>query len=210
MSSQLQTAAADPTQKASRKLPKFVQIGFGLAILLLNGCSAQPRLPMDTVADLDLTRFMGDWHVLADIATPFDRNAVEPLETYKLAPGGVVETTYSYREGSPDGPLRERNLKGFVSTESPAIWGMQIFWPVKAEYRVVYLDADYQTTIIGRSKRDFVWVMARSPAIDPALFATLMQTVQTLGYDLTKIRIHEPMRSLQVREAESNTQRTDR
>ena len=115
MSSQLQTAAADPTQKASRKLPKFVQIGFGLAILLLNGCSAQPRLPMDTVADLDLTRFMGDWHVLADIATPFDRNAVEPLETYKLAPGGVVETTYSYREGSPDGPLRERNLKGFVS-----------------------------------------------------------------------------------------------
>ena len=55
---------------------------------------------------------MGDWHVLADIATPFDRNAVNPLETYKLAPGGVVETTYSYREGSPDGPLRERNLKG--------------------------------------------------------------------------------------------------
>ena len=165
---------------------------------------------MNTVADLNLTRFMGDWHVLADIATPFDRNAVKPLETYKLAPGGVVETTYSYREGSPEGPLRERNLKAFVSAESPAIWGMQIFWPVKAEYRVVYLDAAYQTTIIGRTKRDFVWVMARTPAIDPETFATLMKTVQTLGYDLSQLRIHEPMRSLQAQAAEANINRNDR
>jgi apolipoprotein D and lipocalin family protein len=165
---------------------------------------------MNTVADLNLTRFMGDWHVLADIETPFDRNAVEPLESYKLAPGGVVETTYSYREGTTDGALRERNLKAFVSDESPAIWGMQIFWPVKAEYRIVYLDAEYQTTIIGRTKRDFVWVMARTPAIDPAYFAGLMQTVQTLGYDLAKIRIHEPMRSLQRQGDESRTKSTDR
>ena len=63
---------------------------------------------MKAVADLNLDRFMGDWYVLADIETPFDRKAVAPLETYKQAPGGVVETTYSYREGSSDGPLRER------------------------------------------------------------------------------------------------------
>ena len=165
---------------------------------------------MNTVANLDLTRFMGDWHVLADIETPFDRNAVEPLETYKLAPGGVVETTYSYREGSPEGPLRERNLKAFVSAESPAIWGMQIFWPVKAEYRVVYLDAAYQTTIIGRTKRDFVWVMARTPAIDPETFETLMKTVHSLVYDLSLLLIHEPMRSLQAQAAEANINRNDR
>ena len=165
---------------------------------------------MKTVADLNLTRFMGEWHVLADIETPFDRNAVMPLESYRLAPGGVVETTYSYREGTPEGPLRERNLKGFVSDQSPAIWGMQIFWPVKAEYRVVYLDNDYQTTIIGRTKRDFVWVMARTPAIDPAIFSGLMQTVQTLGYDLSKIRIHEPMCSLQVQTTEPYINRNDR
>jgi apolipoprotein D and lipocalin family protein len=87
---------------------------------------------------------------------------------------------------------------------------MQIFWPVKAEYRVVYLDAAYQTTIIGRTKRDFVWVMARTPAIDPETFATLLKTVQTLGYDLSQLRIHEPMRSLQAQAAEANINRNDR
>ena len=162
---------------------------------------------MKTVADLDLNRFMGDWHVLADIATPFDRNAVAPLESYALSSDLVVDTTYSYREGYAEGPLRERHLKGFVSEESSAIWGMQIFWPIKAEYRVVYLDEDYQTTIIGRTKRDFVWVMARTPSIEPKAFAALMQTVQTLGYDLKKIRIHEPMRSLQ---AKLNAKTSDR
>jgi len=51
--------------------------------------------------------------------------------------------------------------------------------------------------------------MARTPAIDPETFATLMTTVQTLGYDLSQIRIHEPMRSLQVQETESNINRND-
>ena len=87
---------------------------------------------------------------------------------------------------------------------------MQIFWPVKAEYRVVYLDDDYQTTIIGRTKRDFVWVMARTPSIDPATFKALLKTVQTLGYDLEKIRIHEPMRSLHATNTTSNAKSSDR
>ena len=61
---------------------------------------------MQAVDNLELNRFMGDWHVLADIATPFDRNAVMPLEHYRLNNGNVVETIYQYREGTAEGPLR--------------------------------------------------------------------------------------------------------
>jgi len=161
----------------------------------LFGCSYQTGKPMKVIDQLDLPRFMGDWHVLADIATPFDRNAVLPLERYKLVDDNIVETIYQYHDGSPEGPIRERHLKGFVSTDSNAIWGMQIIWPIKADYRVVYLDDAYQTTIIGRVKRDFVWVMARTPTIASEDFEALLNEVQALGYDLDRLRIHEPMRS---------------
>ena len=51
------------------------------------------------------------------------------------------------------------------ATPSGAVWGMQFIWPFKADYRVIYLNDDYTQTIIGREKRDYVWIMARSPAI---------------------------------------------
>ena len=162
---------------------------------------------MQAVDNLELNRFMGDWHVLADIATPFDRNAIMPLERYRLNDDNVVETIYQYREGTAEGPLRERHIKGFVSKQSNAIWGMQVFWPIKADYRVVYLDEDYQTTIIGRVKRDFVWIMARSPTIGNERFETLLARVSALGYDTNDLRIHEPMGS-QWLSADSKSQLT--
>jgi apolipoprotein D and lipocalin family protein len=64
---------------------------------------------------------------------------------------------------------------------------MQFVWPVEAEYRVVYLDADYSQTVIGRSKRDYVWIMARTPEIPAADYARLVALVGELGYDVTQL-----------------------
>jgi apolipoprotein D and lipocalin family protein len=178
-----------------------------LLSVFLVGCSHQTGKPMQAVDNLELNRFMGDWHVLADIATPFDRNAVMPLERYRLNDDKVVETIYQYREGTVEGPVRERHIKGFVSKQSNAIWGMQVFWPIKADYRVVYLDEGYQTTIIGRVKRDFVWIMARTPTIDNEHFDALLERITFLGYDTDDLRIHEPMRS-QYLSAETASRRT--
>ena len=69
-----------------------------------------------------------------------------------------------------------------------AVWGMQFVWPIKAEYRIVYLDTDYQFTIIGRSKRDYVWLMAREPIIAETDYDRLLKIIAEEGYDLGKIR----------------------
>ena len=64
---------------------------------------------------------------------------------------------------------------------------MRCIWPIKADYRIVYLDEDYSQTIIGRQKRDFVWIMAREPEISEADYAMLMSVVESLGYDTSKV-----------------------
>jgi len=63
-----------------------------------------------------------------------------------------------------------------------AVWGMQFIWPIKAEYVIAYLDESYQITIVGRSKRDYVWIMARAPCLDDAVYADLLSRVTALGY----------------------------
>ena len=189
----------DPKRRKSFRL---IVVPLYLTLFLLAGCSAQQGPTMETVENLDLDRFMGQWHVLADISTPFDRDAFVPLESYTRVGQNIVETVYSYREGNATGPLRERHLKAFVSDESNAVWAMQIFWPIKAEYRVVFVDPEYQTTIVGRSKRDFVWVMSRSPEISAPALTSLLQRTQDLGYDLSKLRLHQSPNAL---DTESST-----
>jgi apolipoprotein D and lipocalin family protein len=65
---------------------------------------------------------------------------------------------------------------------------MQFIWPFKAEYRIIYLSDDYEQTIIGRSKRDYVWIMARRPSIPEEDYKRLVIFLEEQGYAAEKIR----------------------
>ena len=144
--------------------------------------------PMATVDYVDLERFMGDWFVIANIPTALEKGAHNPLESYKLDKNGTIATTFSFNDGSFDGERKVYNPRGFVKDkETNARWGMQFIWPIKADYRVVYLDEDYQYTVIGRKARDYVWVMARNSEISDEKYQVLIDFVVSLGYPAEKI-----------------------
>jgi apolipoprotein D and lipocalin family protein len=102
---------------------------------------------------------------------------------------GKIATTFRFREGGFDGPEKTYKPTGFVRQNTGnAVWGMQFVWPIKAEYRILFVDEDYATTIIGRSKRDYVWIMARSPDISESDYRTLVSIIEAEGYDVEKLR----------------------
>lgn len=151
---------------------------------------------MQTVNYVNLEKFMGDWYVIANIPTYFERNAHNAVETYALNEDGGIDTTFTFRAGAFDGPLKTFHPKGFVKDKkSNSLWGMQFIWPIKADYRIVYLAADYDQVIIGRRARDYVWVMARTPEIPGSDYQLLKDRVKALGYDieqLVKVPQHWP------------------
>lgn len=159
-----------------------------LMVSLVAGCNDSGS-PLETVDYVDMERFMGDWYVIANIPTFLEKEAYNPVESYSLNEDGTVATTFVFRKGGFDGPRKEYNPKGFIKNrESNAVWGMQFVWPIKGDYRIVYLAEDYSVTIIGRNKRDFVWLMARTPQIDEELFLELRDRIEAMGYDVSKLR----------------------
>ena len=162
--------------------PSLHQIVAALSLLGILGCGSAPTIP--TVETLDLKRFMGDWYVIANIPTVFEKNAFNAIESYRLDSDGSIETTFRFNKGGFDGPEKIYHSRAFVvDKDSNAHWGMQFVWPFKAEYRVVFLSEDYSRTIIGRSKRDYVWIMAREPSIPDADYAKLLDLLKSYGYD---------------------------
>ncbi len=144
---------------------------------------------MKTVDYVDLPRYMGDWYVIANIPTFIEKEAHNAVERYDLTADGTVATTFTFNKGAFDGPQKIYRPTGFIEdTQSNALWGMQFIWPVKGDFRIVYLDDDYQNTIIGRQARDYVWIMSRTPTISDETYEKLKNFVASLGYDVSLLK----------------------
>jgi apolipoprotein D and lipocalin family protein len=155
--------------------------------ILLSACRSAPELqPVDYV---DIERFMGDWYVIANIPTFLEEGAHNAIESYRLDEDGTIATTFTFHDGDFNGPLKEYNPRGFVvDGTGNAVWGMQFVWPVKADYRIIYLAADYSVTIIGHNPRNYVWLMARTPEIDEAAFEEAKAFIESVGYDVSQLQ----------------------
>ena len=169
-------------------LPKTLLLACALAAST-TGAHAGDLPPIKPVAHVDLPRFMGKWYVIATIPTRFEKKAYNPVETYTLQPDGQIDTQFHFRNGGFDKPVEAIHSTGFVKAgSSNAVWGVQVFWPIKMQYVVAYLKDDYSQTIIARDARDYTWVMARTPSVSQADYDALIARVTQLGYSSRDIR----------------------
>jgi apolipoprotein D and lipocalin family protein len=160
---------------------------YALSAGLLSACGHYA--PMDTVAHVDLDRFMGDWYVIANIPTFIEEGAHNAVESYALNEDGSIATTFSFNEGDFSGERKTYQPTGYiVDTSSNATWGMQFIWPFRADYRIIYLDADYSLTVIAREARDYVWIMARAPRISALEYSKALDFIESTGYDVRQVR----------------------
>ncbi|MDF3981678.1 lipocalin family protein [Luteibacter sahnii] len=158
-----------------------------LALFPLAACSTQPTVPR--VPQVDVARYMGDWYVIASIPSRFEKGAVNAIESYRLQPDGVVRTDFRYRKESATGELKTMHAKGYPHADTNnAVWGMQFIWPIKAQYVISWLDPGYRFVIVARDKRDYVWVMARTPTITDAEYASLVGRVAAMGYNVNDLK----------------------
>ncbi len=163
---------------------RIILSSFLLGVL---GCGSSP--PISTANNVDLDRFMGDWYVIANIPTFIEKDAFNAVESYRLNEDGTVATTFRFREGSFTGEEKTYHPTGYVlDTDSNAVWGMQFFWPFKADYRIMFVAEDYSQTIIGRNQRDYIWIMARTPQIAEEDFMKLLTKALEQGYDISEIQ----------------------
>ena len=173
------------------RLNRLVALFF---LVILNACATNDVPPLEALdRKVELERFMGDWYVIGfiPISIPFfsEEGAHNGVESYRLTNEGVIETTYTFRDGDFDGPEKRFTPKGWVyDEETNAEWRMQFVWPFKAAYLIVYLDEDYQKTIIGVPDRKHVWIMSRVPDLSDADYREMLDQAASIGYEVEKVR----------------------
>jgi len=173
-----------------RRVLTFIFVAFAILAIVVAFGWRRPRSgdALTTTASIDLPRYMGAWWVIANIPYFGENGNVASRDVYKLDADGNVDTTYVYRKAF-DAPEKTLGSLGIVQAgNNNAYWIVRLFWVIRADYLVLEAAPDYSWALIGQPSRDLGWVLARDPAMDAALYTSLLQKFRGYGYAAERVR----------------------
>lgn len=168
--------------------------GFLFLCLMLCPALAQTQTDLELVEALDLERYQGLWHEIARLPNEFqdqcvgdvtaeytllESGKVEVINRCRLEDGSIDQANGLARRPDPSRPaaLKVRFAPRWLSL-LPFVWG---------DYQVFALDDDYQWALVGDPSREYLWMLARTPRIDPALYQDLIEQAAAQGFDTQAI-----------------------
>lgn len=172
-----------------------------ITLILVGACSvaaASEAPPADTppatVASLDVPRYMGSWFEIAKYPTWFQKKCVsgaraqysllgdgrvQVINRCRLASGEVSEATGVARQiGPPTSPKLEVRFAPAWLSFLPFVWG---------NYWVIDLDEAYQLVAVSEPSRQYLWILSRTPKVDPTRYQQLLGRLQQKGFHLDRL-----------------------
>lgn len=174
------------------KLRRFWAALLLVHLSVLHAAAQQDQPPLKAIAHLDVQRYLGRWFEIAKFPNRFQRQCVSDTSAdYSLLPSGHIRVLNQCRnsaghweqaigvarqiEGPGMAKLKVRFAPEWLSFV-PFVWG---------DYWVVDLDEKYELVAISEPRRDFLWILSRSPVVSEARFADLTQRLAAMGLDIT-------------------------
>lgn len=177
----------------SRAIRAAVLLSLGSAPLL--SAQAASPAPVTAIPALDLTRYAGRWHEIARLPNWFQKKCVrETVAEYELLADTTMRVVNSCRQadstltraegraklaerGGPASKLKVRFAPRILSF-LPMVWG---------DYWVLDLTDDYTVALVGTPDRKYLWILARVPDPDPALYQRMVDAAAAQGFDVTRL-----------------------
>src|SRR5512137_73765 len=152
----------------------------------LSGAEAKP---LEVVGHVDLERYLGTWYEIATIPQRFQKGLVGVSAHYALRPDGKIDVVNAGRKGALDGKVKSvRGKAWIVDKTTNAKLKVSFFWPFSGDYWIIDLDPNYQWAVVGHPSRTYLWILCRTPQMDPALYDEILKKIAAKGYDLSKIK----------------------
>lgn len=162
------------------------KLAFGctaLFVFSLNyGCTGVPD-GVQVVTGFELDRYLGTWHEIARLDHSFERGLSGVTAQYSLrADGGVSVINRGFNAAKNE--WNEATGKAyFVGTADTGQLKVSFFGPFYGGYNIIELDKDsYQYSMIAGPDRSYLWILSRSPELDPEILSGLVSKARELGF----------------------------
>jgi apolipoprotein D and lipocalin family protein len=176
---------------------------FGVAALLALSslqASAQTTVatelpPVQTIAELDVPRYMGTWHEIAKFPNRFQAKCtantrarylaqtdgtVQVLNSCTTADGSTIDALGLAKQiGSATSPQLQVRFAPAWLGWLPMVWG---------DYWVIDLDTNYQLAAVSDAKREYLWVLSRTPQVNAKAYEALLERLKAQHFEVQKLQ----------------------
>lgn len=158
------------------------------------GAADAPAQPLATIAALDVPRYMGTWYEIAKFPNRFQKKCTGFTKaTYSSLADGTLQVVNRCRTdngttdeaigaarqvGRPDSPKLKVRFAPAILSFLPMVWG---------NYWVIDLDSGYRLAAVSEPKREYLWILARTPKVDKASYDALVARLAAQGLDVSKL-----------------------
>ena len=177
-----------------RKSAWFVIIPAILAICAFAVKAQEKKNDLSTVSKVDLKRYAGKWFEIARYPNKFQKKCVgNTTANYTIKSDGKLEVineclqkngTISNAKGEAKIVDKATNAKlevrfaPSVLSFIPAVWG---------DYWIIDLDDNYQYSVVGDPKREYLWILSRTAEMNDTTYQNILRRVEKLGFDPGKL-----------------------
>ena len=153
------------------------------------------RAELRAVPSIDIGRYLGLWYEIARLPNSFqEKCAGEVTATYSLFDDGdirvvnrcrkedgeMTEAEGRARRATVDGPnskLKVRFAPAFLAF-LPFVWG---------DYWVIDIAPDYSYAVVGEPRREYLWILSRTPVLDEQVLGGIIARIREQGYDVSRL-----------------------
>ena len=152
--------------------------------------------PLESIAALDVPRYMGTWYEVAKYPNWFQRRCIANTSaTYAVQSNGMLQVLNRCQkeDGSITDALGEAKQVGDANSPKlkvrfapawlsflPFVWG---------NYWVIDLDPQYQLAAVSEPSRKYLWILSRTQTVEPKAYEALLQRLKQQGFNLDAIEI---------------------
>jgi apolipoprotein D and lipocalin family protein len=149
---------------------------------LLHACASAPE-GVEPVDGFELQRYLGTWHEIARLDHRFERGLSRITATYSVRDDGgvhVVNRGFNEKTGEWDEAIGKAYFTGESDVGQLKV---SFFGPFYGGYNVIKLDkANYQYSLVAGPSRDYLWILSRTPELDPVVLDRLVGYAAELGF----------------------------
>lgn len=163
-----------------------------LSLFLATACTGIPD-GVKPVTGFELSRYLGKWHEIARLDHRFERGLTDITAEYSLRDdGGVRVLNSGYNIENRERETAEGKAY-FVETPDVGQLEVSFFGPFYGAYNIIELDkAEYRYVMIAGPSRDYLWILAREPRLDPVVLKGLVARAKTLGFPTDALIYSQP------------------
>lgn len=174
-----------------------------LTTLIVTGFLGAPNTShLPAVTGFDIIRYTGVWYEIARLPHRFEKNLASVTATYTIRDD---ESIWVENRGFNTVKNKWSSVRGrgyFKGAHDVGLLKVSFFRPFYGEYKIILLDREnYNWSVVTSSSYKYLWILARSPTLEPDTLKVLLEFVEKSGFDMSRIEMVEQMTGIQDTES---------